>query len=110
MMRELTLALSSLENALARNHGVSFNEAMVLCAIGHERVSASFVSEHTGFSPSNTSKIIGALERKSLLTRALGEKDKRSVLLSLTPTGTARLAQIKAFRFDIPPVLEKLFQ
>jgi MarR family transcriptional regulator, organic hydroperoxide resistance regulator len=42
-MRELFRALSELESRLMQSHGVSLNEAMVLCAIGKERVAASTI-------------------------------------------------------------------
>lgn len=73
-MRELFRALSELESRLMQSHGVSLNEAMVLCAIGKERVAASTIVERTGLTPSHASKVIRAVEERNLLVRALGEK------------------------------------
>ena len=47
-MRELFRALSELESRLMQSHGVSLNEAMVLCAIGKERVAASTICRAYG--------------------------------------------------------------
>jgi len=109
VMRELSVALSSLENSLLEHHGVSFNEAMVMCAVGSESVLPTFVSEQTGISPSNTSKLLNSLEKKGLISRSLGKPDRRSVMVSLTAAGADRLQQIKYFKFEIPPVLKNLF-
>ena len=57
-MRELFKALSELEANLIEQHGVSLNEAMALCCIGGDRLTASAISEHTGLSASHTSKVI----------------------------------------------------
>ena len=66
-MRELFRALSELESRLMQSHGVSLNEAMVLCAIGKERVAASTIVERTGLTPSHASKVIRAVEERNLL-------------------------------------------
>ena len=39
-MRELLKALSELETQLINTYGISLNEAMVLCSIGGETVTA----------------------------------------------------------------------
>ena len=82
-MRELFRALSELESRLMQSHGVSLNEAMVLCAIGKERVAASTIVERTGLTPSHASKVIRAVEERNQFVRALGEKDKRQMYFSL---------------------------
>ena len=66
-MRELFKALSELEANLIEQHGVSLNEAMALCCIGGDRLTASAISEHTGLSASHTSKVIRSIEDKELI-------------------------------------------
>ena len=94
-MRELFRALSELESRLMQSHGVSLNEAMVLCAIGKERVAASTIVERTGLTP--------------LLVRALGEKDKRQMYFSLTKEAHSCLKGIREQGIDIPELLQPLF-
>lgn len=108
-MRELMLALSNFEDKLIQSHNVSLNEAMVLCAIGYDCVTATHISECTGLRPSNASKVIGALEHKGLIARQMGEKDKRQMYLSLTKSGKELLKQIKDYKFDIPELLKPIF-
>ena len=108
-MRELIMALSDLENKLVEEHGVSLKEAIVLCSIGDESVISSVIAERTGMRAPNASKVIGVLENRKLLTRKLGKQDKRQIYLSLTPKGKDCLAAIKAFEFEIPPLLQPVF-
>ena len=83
-MRELFKALSELEANLIEQHGVSLNEAMALCCIGGDRLTASAISEHTGLSASHTSKVIRSIEDKELIVRSLGDKDKRQMYFTLS--------------------------
>ena len=109
VMRELMMALSDFENKLMDAHGVSLNEAMVLCALGGECVTASVIAERTGLRPSHASKVIGTLEERGYLKRELGKQDKRQMYLSLTDTGMECLCQIKIHQFDIPSLLQPVF-
>ena len=110
VMRELFAALSYLEKELTEIHGVTLNEAMVLCAVGNEDVTASDISNRTGMLPSHTSKVIGSLEKLRLIERQLGKQDKRKIYLSLTKEGKSRLERIKIHELDIPDILEPLFK
>ena len=108
-MRELFEALSSLESGLVESHGVSLNEAMVLCSIGHETVTASTVVERTGMTASHASKVIRSTEMKGLLERTLGEQDKRQMHFTLTGAGVDCLERIKEKGVEVPDLLVPLF-
>ena len=103
VMRDLVRALAALEDSLATAHGLSLNEAMVLCVTGYERVTPSFICQQTGLSPSNTS------ERKKYLVRRLGKEDRRQMFFSLTPQGKELLEALKTHQFDIPELLRSCF-
>ena len=109
-MRELFEALSMLEVGLNEAHGVSLNEAMVLCSIGEETITASTVVERTGMTASHASKVIRSAEDKHLLQRALGERDKRQMHFTLTKEGRKCLDGIKQRGVDIPDLLVPLFK
>ena len=81
-MRELFRALSELESRLMQSHGVSLNEAMVLCAIGKERVAASTIVERTGLTPSHASKVIRAWRAESVVPCLGRERQAANVFLS----------------------------
>lgn len=108
-MRELLAALSELENHLMEEYGVSLNEAMVLCSIGAETVTASTIIERTGMKASHTSKVIRSAEKKNLLKRNLGEKDKRQMYFTLTAEGKKCLLEIKEKGVEVPDLLVPLF-
>ncbi len=108
-MRELMIALSDFENKLMDTHGVSLNEAMILCALGDECITASIIAERTGLRPSHASKVIGTLEAQGYLIRELGKQDKRQMYLSLTDVGKGCLEQIKRYEFEVPALLKPVF-
>lgn len=62
MMSGLVKAMAALENSLMDIHGLSLNEAVVLCCIGDSEVSAGAVADSTGLKPSHISKILKGLE------------------------------------------------
>jgi len=109
IMRELMMAFSDFENKLMDAHGVSLNEAMVLCSVGSECVTASVIAERTGLRPSHASKVIGTLEERGCLMRELGKQDKRQMYLSLTNEGRKCLDRIKAYQFEVPDLLKPVF-
>ena len=110
VMRELMMALSDFENKLIDAHSVSLNEAMVLCALGEECITASVIAERTGLRPSHASKVIGTLEDRGYLKRELGKHDKRQMYFSLTDMGKECLLRIKTYEFDIPELLKPVFK
>lgn len=110
VMRELMMALSDFENKLMDAHSVSLNEAMVLCALGEECITASVIAERTGLRPSHASKVIGTLEDRGYLKRELGKHDKRQMYFSLTDMGKECLIRIKTYEFDIPELLKPVFK
>ena len=98
-MRELFKALSELEANLIEQHGVSLNEAMALCCIGGDRLTAS-----------HTSKVIRSIEDKELIVRSLGDKDKRQMYFTLSDKGKICLNQLKENEIEVPKMLKPLFK
>ena len=110
VMRELFKALSELETRLMEQYGVSLNEAMALCCIGGDTLTASVISENTGLSASHTSKVIRSIEEKELIVRNLGDKDKRQMHFTLSDKGHECLEALKANEIEIPELLKPLFK
>lgn len=73
-MRELFKALSELETQLINTYGISLNEAMALCSIGKETVTAGTIVERTGMTPSHASKTISLIEKKKWLPDIWADK------------------------------------
>ena len=109
-MRELLQTLTMLEEQLTENYGLKLNEAMVLCSVGNDTVSASTIAECTGMTPSHASKVIGAAEKKGLLTRSLGDCDKRQMHFALTDSGKSLLRRLKEEGMEMPEKLKGYFE
>lgn len=108
-MRDIYKALNEFESSLEQVHGVSLNEAMVLCCINDQTLTASAISEQTGIKASHLSKVIRSIEEKEMIGRALGEKDKRQMYFSLTDSGKKCLSDMKCNTIEIPEILKPLF-
>lgn len=102
VMRVLFKALSELENRLMERHGVSLNEAMVLCCIDGDALTARVISGHTGLSASHLSKVLRSVEEKGLVVRTLGDKDKRQMYFTLSEAGRGCLKNLKEKEVEMP--------
>ncbi len=109
-MRDLFAALSNLETQLEEMYGVSLNEVMVLCSVGTDTVTAGNIIACTGLTSSHASKTIRSVEEKGLLSRKLGEQDKRQMYFTLTRKGKACLERIKEQGVEVPEWLMPLFK
>ncbi|MCM1312062.1 MAG: winged helix DNA-binding protein [Bacteroides sp.] len=109
VMRELLKAMNALESQLQSRFGVSINEAMALCCIGGDTLTASKISENIGLTPSNTSKVIRSIESKELVTRSPGDTDHRQMCFTLTEKGMEKLRTIKNNEIEIPEFIKPLF-
>lgn len=111
IVRDLYKALEEFENNFERIHALSINEAMVLCAL-REFGGCSIPTEigkRTGIRNSYLSKILRRLEEKGVISRSLGEEDRRQMYFALTSEGTQRLQQLYLDEVEIPERLRPLF-
>lgn len=87
-IRDIRSELQLLERDFEHSHGVSFNEAMILCGLlDGKRMSSGEIGELIGQTRSNASKIIASVERKGLIERGIGSDDKRRMYFVLTDCG-----------------------
>lgn len=99
-------AIAEFERTLTERHGVSLNEAMLLCSLASQSpLSAGSIALQLGLSHSNASKLIRSAENKQLIARTLNQADRRGMLFELTPQGCRRLEQINAQPLPIPDAL-----
>jgi DNA-binding MarR family transcriptional regulator len=64
-------------------------------------VSQQALADALRLQKSTVSRLVDQLERQGLVTRSTNPADRRSVLLELTPTGTAGAGQLEAARRDL---------
>ncbi|MDO4790380.1 MAG: winged helix DNA-binding protein [Porphyromonas sp.] len=110
LMRELMISIRDLEQQLIESAHCDLNQAMSLCVIAGESVSASEVSSRIGLLPAHTSKLLSAVEDRGWIERRLGREDKRKIFFTLTRKGEQKLAEIKSLNLTIPELLQPLFE
>lgn len=108
-MREIVRALAQLEDELETAVGTSLNEAMMLCALSGEEVPSTEVASRMGLRNAHTSKILAVLEERALVTRRLGETDRRRIYYALSSEGEALLARLRSLELNVPERLRPLF-
>lgn len=108
-MCELVKSVADLEAQLQANCGLSLNEAMVLCCIADDNITATRISENVGLAPSNTSKVLRSVENKGLIVRALGVSDRRQMSFSLSESGLELLRKLKVQEWSVPDFIRPLF-
>lgn len=110
-IRDVQRAVNQFESDFEKTHSICLNEGMVLCSLAKtEKLSSGELSELLGLSSSNTSKVINSLERKELIQRELGEKDKRQMFFLLTKAGQKLLESIKCEELAIPEILTRTIE
>lgn len=107
-IRELYRAILEFEAEINKTHGLTLNEAMLLCCLsGNGILSSTEISEALGLSCSNASKVIKSVEEKKLIKRSLSAEDKRSMLFRLTAKGESKLSEMQLCTQELPENLRR---
>ena len=101
-LKGLLRAVSRLEESIRDGYGVTLTEALCLCSIGGGCAAAGCLGDEVALSPSRLSRVLGALERKSLLERKRRTDDKRSWDLILTEEGSRLTRLMRDGDIEIP--------
>jgi DNA-binding MarR family transcriptional regulator len=110
-IRDIQRAIIAYEQKLIREHELTLNEAMLLCSLSRsEQLASGEIAELLGLTCSNTSKVISSVEKKRLIRRLLGKKDKRQMYFSLTKEGWQRLETIRSKEVALPDELSRLLE
>ncbi len=105
-IKEVYKTLHQFENTFAERHGITINEAMLLCCLKNGEVkTAGELCEYIGLSGPRVSKIITTVENKGYIRRGISSHDRRQMLFSLTEEGVAKIRQMQT----APVGLEELF-
>lgn len=95
-IKEIYKTLYQFERIFSERHGLTINEAMVLCCLkdGHPRT-AGMLCDFVGLSNPRVSKVITAAEGKGFLLRTISPHDRRQMLFSLSDQGYAKIRQMQ---------------
>lgn len=108
-IREISRSLIEFEAAFQKRYNLCLNEGMLLCTLQSVgKCSSGEIAEHLSLTPSNTSKVICSVERKGLIKRVMGDKDKRQMYFTLTDDGEQQLSAIKNDNLEIPQILKNV--
>lgn len=104
-IRKIQTALRHFEDTLKDETGLSLNDAMCLCAISKGIQEPGSIAREMELSPSRLTRILDALESRSLVERKTADSDRRSVLVTLTYAGREVLGKYECADLDIPEIL-----
>lgn len=108
-IRNIYRSLIEFENRLEKEYDICLNEGMLLCCLlSVEQLTSGEIAEQLGLQPSNTSKVIRAVEKKGLIRRGLGEEDKRQMFFSLTEKGRKYIQSINYEVVQVPEWLQPM--
>lgn len=108
-IRELHRAISEFEQQFQSRHGLCMNEGMLLCTLKKSCcLTSGAIADALTLSVSNASKVISAAEKKGLVSRSLGDCDKRQMRFMLTDKGEKVLEEISKCELHLPPPLAAL--
>ena len=108
-IKEVYKTLHQFENTFVERHGITINEAMLLCCLKNGEVkTAGELCEYIGLSGPRVSKIITTVENKGYIRRGISSHDRRQMLFSLTEEGVAKIRQMQTAPVGLEELLAQL--
>lgn len=108
-IRDIYRDIAAFESSLQRQLGLNINEAMLLCLVAErQNISSGQLAEEMALTPSNTSKVIAALEKTALIRRHTCKEDKRCMKFAITKKGGELLARLNCDDICLPDNLQQL--
>lgn len=106
-LRKLQVDLAKCEERMKKEVGLTFVESSSLCSIQTGKDEPAAIAESMDLSPSRTSRIIVALEKKGMIMRCPSIEDRRVVKIGLTPQGKEVLETIHKCDTCLPHYIEE---
>ena len=108
-IKELYKVLYQFEKTFVERHGITLNEAMLLCCVRDgEAKTAGMLCEYIGLSAPRVSKVITTVEKKGYICRRIGSHDHRQMLFSLTEEGAAKIRQMQEWPMSFDDLFTRL--
>lgn len=105
-IRKIQSAIRRFEDDLKEKTGLSLNDAMCLCAVSQGMSEPGQIAKKLELSPSRATRVLDALESRSLVKRRLSDVDRRSIEVSLTDTGKRLVKKYRCADIPLPEELE----
>lgn len=87
--------IGGLHGAVSRRLGLTTQQALLLCLVGHGRPSLGELAGSLGCDKTNVTGLVDRLERRELLRREIEPQDRRVSRVILTEQGHAIGAQLR---------------
>lgn len=104
-VRKLQTAIRQFEETLKEETGLSLNDAMCLCSIAQGSREPGQIAKKLELSPSRATRVLDALEGRSLVTRRLSDSDRRSIEVELTDAGKRIVKKYRCADITVPEEL-----
>lgn len=104
-LRDLINDINLIEKKMKERFGVTIRETTVLCAIDKGIGNPSKMAKQMGLSPSRLSRLLSAIEDKSLVIRVLSSEDRRLYFFKTSAEGKKVIEEIKSWKEEIPPAV-----
>jgi len=105
-IRKLQTSLRNFEDQLKQQTGLSFNDALLLCAVNKGICEPSALAKELELSPSRLTRILDSLENRKLVQRTLSIMDRRSLTVALTETGSEMVQTYSCSELNLPNELQ----
>ena len=109
-IRNIYRLISKFEEELHEKYHLTLNEGMILCELKENAYASGEIADLLSLTHSNTSKVISSLEKKELITRVIGDTDKRKMYFSITPLGKKKIAELLCEEHTIQTIAEAIEQ
>ncbi len=104
-IRRLQTALRTFEEELKAKTGLSFNDALLLCAVNKGIREPRALARELELSPSRLTRVLDSLEARTLIARSLSDSDRRSLTVTLTEAGSAMVQEYSCSEIALPEAL-----
>lgn len=104
-IRRLQTSLRIFEEELKQQTGLSFNDALLLCAVNKGVTEPGPLARELELSPSRLTRVLDSLEARALIVRSLSDVDRRSLTVSLTDSGAAMVKEYSCSEITLPEEL-----
>lgn len=94
-IRFLWHRMSKMYNEIASEHGITINIGAILLNVDREGTPSTQLGPKMGMEPTSLSRSLKVMEADGLIERVCNQKDKRKVMIVLTPLGFSKRNQIK---------------
>lgn len=106
-LRDVYRSINYMEQKVINNHGITINEAMIICMLRDQKLSSGAIAENLALPPSHTSKLIKSLETKNLLIRTIHPSDKRKMFFALSVEGKELLTKVASISEELFTLLKE---